>query len=167
MYFWWSLCPLYLHACQVRVAVGDSGLCCCTRVTYFKNKLTPLLVDSARALWASFCFRVVFPFLTPLISWSVCGMSPAFGEGDFNATFSLATFGYHSRSEKRQIVLWRQVCLYCTDLLILCLVSAVFFKLGFYDVLCKRITCCPSGNLRASFVVVDSWSEEGMHASVV
>ena len=28
MYFWWSLCPLYLHACQVRITVGDSGLCC-------------------------------------------------------------------------------------------------------------------------------------------
>ena len=25
----------YLHACQVRVTAGDSGLCCCTRVTYF------------------------------------------------------------------------------------------------------------------------------------
>ena len=23
---------LYLHACQVRVTVGDSGLCCCTFV---------------------------------------------------------------------------------------------------------------------------------------
>ena len=30
MYFWWSLCTLYLHACQVRVTIGDSGLCCCT-----------------------------------------------------------------------------------------------------------------------------------------
>ena len=29
---WWSLCTLYLHACQVRVTVGDSGLCCCTCV---------------------------------------------------------------------------------------------------------------------------------------
>ena len=28
MYLWWSLHPLYLHACQVRVTVGDSGLCC-------------------------------------------------------------------------------------------------------------------------------------------
>ena len=25
---------LFLHACQVRVTVGDSGLCCCTCVTY-------------------------------------------------------------------------------------------------------------------------------------
>ena len=30
MYLSWSLCILYLHACQVKVAVGDSGLCCCT-----------------------------------------------------------------------------------------------------------------------------------------
>ena len=28
---------LYLHACQVRVTVGDSGLCCCTCVTYFER----------------------------------------------------------------------------------------------------------------------------------
>ena len=27
---WWSLCALYLHACQVRVTVGDLGLCCYT-----------------------------------------------------------------------------------------------------------------------------------------
>ena len=26
---------LYLHTCQVRVTVGDSGLCCCTCDTYF------------------------------------------------------------------------------------------------------------------------------------
>ena len=37
MYPWWSLCTLYLHACQVRVTVGDSGLCCCTYVTYFES----------------------------------------------------------------------------------------------------------------------------------
>ena len=24
-YLWWSLCALYLHACQMRVSVGDSG----------------------------------------------------------------------------------------------------------------------------------------------
>ena len=29
MRLWWSLCTLYLFACQVRVTVGDSGLCCC------------------------------------------------------------------------------------------------------------------------------------------
>ena len=52
-----SLCTLYLHACQVRVTVGDSGLCCCTCVTYFERQLPPLRVDHARALWASFCFR--------------------------------------------------------------------------------------------------------------
>ena len=37
MYLWWSLCTLYLHACQVRVTVGDSGLCCCTFVTSSAN----------------------------------------------------------------------------------------------------------------------------------
>ena len=29
MYLWWSLCTLYLHACQVRVTIGDSGHCVC------------------------------------------------------------------------------------------------------------------------------------------
>ena len=37
LYLWWSLCTLYLHACQVRVTVGDSGLCSCTCVTYFER----------------------------------------------------------------------------------------------------------------------------------
>ena len=36
MYLWWSLCTLYLHACQVRVTVGNSCLCCCACVTYFE-----------------------------------------------------------------------------------------------------------------------------------
>ena len=35
MYLSWSLRTLYLHACQVRVTVGDSALCC-TCVTYFE-----------------------------------------------------------------------------------------------------------------------------------
>ena len=37
MYLWWTTCTLYLHACQVRVTIGDSGLCCCTCVLYFKH----------------------------------------------------------------------------------------------------------------------------------
>ena len=36
MYFWWSLCILYLHACQVRVTVGHSGLCCWVCMTSFE-----------------------------------------------------------------------------------------------------------------------------------
>ena len=48
MYLWWSLCTLCLPVCQVRVTVRDPGLCCCTCVTYFERKLTPLCVDSAR-----------------------------------------------------------------------------------------------------------------------
>ena len=37
MYLWWSLCTLHLHACQVRVTVSDSGLCCCVRLTSFER----------------------------------------------------------------------------------------------------------------------------------
>ena len=44
MYLWWSLHTLYLCACQVRVTVGDSGLCSCVCVRYFKRQLTPLWV---------------------------------------------------------------------------------------------------------------------------
>ena len=37
VYLWWSLFTLYLHSCQVRVTVGDSGLCCCICGTYFER----------------------------------------------------------------------------------------------------------------------------------
>ena len=37
MYLFRSLCTSYLHACQVRVTVGDSGLCCCTCVKLVLN----------------------------------------------------------------------------------------------------------------------------------
>ena len=41
----WSLCTLYLRACQVRVTAGDSGLCCCACVMYIERSLTPLCVE--------------------------------------------------------------------------------------------------------------------------
>ena len=60
MYLWLILHTLYLHACQVRVTVGNSGLCCCTCVMYFEHQfccctcgryferqLTPLCVDAS------------------------------------------------------------------------------------------------------------------------
>ena len=28
---------VYVHACQVRVTIGDSGLCCCPCVAYFER----------------------------------------------------------------------------------------------------------------------------------
>ena len=60
MFLWWSLCTLYLHVCQVRVIIDDSGLCCCTCVTYFQRWLTLLCGDS----WQN-------P-LTLAYSWSLC-----------------------------------------------------------------------------------------------
>ena len=36
-HLWWNSCTLYLHACHVRVAVGDSGLCCCVCVASFER----------------------------------------------------------------------------------------------------------------------------------
>ena len=44
MYLWWYLCTLYLLECQVRVTIGDSGLCCCDCVTFLKCYFTPLFV---------------------------------------------------------------------------------------------------------------------------
>ena len=47
MYLWWSLYTLYfLHACQVRITVGGSGLCCCMCVTYSEGWLLPCLLIS-------------------------------------------------------------------------------------------------------------------------
>ena len=43
MSLWWSLCTLYLHMCQVRVTVGDSGLCCIC-VTSFKTLMNSFVV---------------------------------------------------------------------------------------------------------------------------
>ena len=51
-----SLCTLCLYACQVRITVGDSGPCSAC-VTSFEHRLTPLCIDSTRALWASFSVR--------------------------------------------------------------------------------------------------------------
>ena len=39
---------IYIRACQLRVTVGDSGLCCCVCVTSFELELTPLFVDSSQ-----------------------------------------------------------------------------------------------------------------------
>ena len=36
----------YLLACQVRVTVGDPGLCCCVCVAPFERYLTPSCVDT-------------------------------------------------------------------------------------------------------------------------
>ena len=45
VYVWWSMCTFCLRACQVRVTIGDSDLCCVC-VTSFESYLTPLFVDS-------------------------------------------------------------------------------------------------------------------------
>ena len=45
------LCALYLHTCQERVTSDDSGLCCCTRVTYFERLLE---------CWLEWCERCEF-----------------------------------------------------------------------------------------------------------
>ena len=57
-----------VHACQVRVTVGDSGLCCCTCVTYFKRWLTVnfgSLEEGARK-WCSECSITAVNHITTL-----------------------------------------------------------------------------------------------------
>ena len=44
-YLWWSSCTLYLLACQMRVTVRDSGVCCCVHLTSLERRLTPLYVE--------------------------------------------------------------------------------------------------------------------------
>ena len=46
MYLWWNLRILYLLACQVRVTVADSGVCCCVCATSVGRYVGPLFVDS-------------------------------------------------------------------------------------------------------------------------
>ena len=69
MYLWRSLCTWYLHACQVRVTVGYSGLCC-TCLTSFERQLTPLFVNSVWAIWASL-FPICGPVKQPAPTTSV------------------------------------------------------------------------------------------------
>ena len=44
MYHFWSYVPCIFHSYQVRVTIGNSGLCCCACVTSFRCWLTPLCV---------------------------------------------------------------------------------------------------------------------------
>ena len=55
MCLWWSLCTLYLLACQVRVNVGAQVFVVVFMCDVFRV-LTPF-VDSAQAFWASLCFK--------------------------------------------------------------------------------------------------------------
>ena len=65
MYLWWSLCTLYVPICRVRVTIGDSGLCCCTCVTWFEPWFTPLCVHSEEIKYTEadpFNFKNSFPW---------------------------------------------------------------------------------------------------------
>ena len=53
IYLWWNLSTLHWLACQVRVTVGDSGLCCCVCLTSFERYIDSFvcwLCTSARGL---------------------------------------------------------------------------------------------------------------------
>ena len=73
MYLWWSLCSLHLHACQVSISVGDSGLCCCACVMTFKCKLTPLCVEveGKSENWVNTTLRGLGPGYMGQRTWSM------------------------------------------------------------------------------------------------
>ena len=57
MYLWWSLCTLYLLPCQVRVTVGDSGLCCCVCVRLYTWHTDTGVLSSAHSAGMTVCLR--------------------------------------------------------------------------------------------------------------
>ena len=64
---------MYSLACQVRVIVGDSGLCCCASVASFERWLTPLLADYDRVQspWTSFEQPALCGLLTDGLTMSI------------------------------------------------------------------------------------------------
>ena len=60
LYLWWSLYTLYLLACQMRVTIGDSGLCCSVCVSSSEHYLTPLFVDTISTLTSNNFQLVLF-----------------------------------------------------------------------------------------------------------
>ena len=62
--------PCIYTACQVRITVGDSGLCCCVCVTSFERELTPLRVDTtAGVIITSSLFYSVLSLRQRLWPW--------------------------------------------------------------------------------------------------
>ena len=57
------LSTLYLHACQVRVTLGDASLCCFICVTYFERLLSPLCVSSIKCYGQN---RLFWELATPV-----------------------------------------------------------------------------------------------------
>ena len=60
MCLWRSLCTLYLLACQMKVTVGDSGLCCCVYVTLSSANQFPCVLIGIS--W-NFVFFTLLPLM--------------------------------------------------------------------------------------------------------
>ena len=72
---WWSVFTLYLHACQVRVTVGDSGLCCCLCDDVFR-----LLINSLVCWFCTrFCTSALDLFLFQICDIWLNGQLLTFG----------------------------------------------------------------------------------------
>ena len=66
---------LYLHACQVRVTLGDAGICCCISVTYFERLLSPLCVSSIKRYGQNRLFWELATYIHTS-HWTVCFGNP-------------------------------------------------------------------------------------------
>ena len=60
VHLWWSLCTLYLFECEVRVTIGDSGLCCCVRKTISYLWWNLCISHARRELQVNQVFVVLF-----------------------------------------------------------------------------------------------------------
>ena len=69
---------MYLVFTRMRVTVGDSGLCCCTCVTYFERQLTPLCADFVvKSVCAAFSPRPPSVLVSCLLSVTLLWLSTA------------------------------------------------------------------------------------------
>ena len=59
MYLWWNLCTLYLLACQMRVPVGDLGLCCCVCVMLWNHTNKNPQTKGVKNNWVNWCSKDV------------------------------------------------------------------------------------------------------------
>ena len=79
MCLWRSLCSLYLLACQMKVTVGDSGLCCCVYVTLSSANQFPCVL-------IGISWNFVFFTLLPLMLLHLLPLMPKYAP---YASFSL------------------------------------------------------------------------------
>ena len=68
---WWSLCTCYLLACQVRITVGDSGLCCFCFCDVFRVQINSLVCWFCTSALGLVLFHSLCTYTT-CVSWFRC-----------------------------------------------------------------------------------------------